>query len=181
MSLARTYARAFHETASKEPQEISQLRAFSNLVDSNSVLESCLTSPMTSVQEKTAVVDGIQKKMAFSPLVLRFVGLLIRKNRLIHLKAILAALEEVRIESEGGTLGQIVCADEIGDKEVADLASAFRAVLGKKVDFQTSTDPSLLAGLKVTVEGITYDGSLKGQLERVRRAVTGAAGAGSSG
>jgi F0F1-type ATP synthase delta subunit len=40
--------------------------------------------------------------------------------------------------------------------------------LGRKVAFRVSTDPSLLAGVRVTVSGVTYDGTLKAQLEQLK-------------
>ena len=53
-------------------------------------------------------------------------------------------------------------------EDVEALAKAFGKKLNKRVAFHVSTDPSLLAGMKVTVNGVTYDGTLRSQLQKLR-------------
>jgi F-type H+-transporting ATPase subunit delta len=91
------------------------------------------------------------------------------------LPAILESYNSVRLLAEGGVPGRLVAAEPVSDQDVQGLAQAFSKKLGKKVAFQVSTDPSLLAGMKVTVNGVTYDGTLRSQLQRLRdRLVAGA-------
>ena len=58
--------------------------------------------------------------------------------------------------------------DPLKDSDVQGLAQAYEKKLGKRVEFQVSVDPGLLAGLKVTVNGVTYDGTLRSQLDRLK-------------
>jgi hypothetical protein len=52
------------------------------------------------------------------------------------------------------------------------LSVAFGARIGRKVSFETHEDPSLLAGVKVTVGGVTYDGTMRSQLSRLRETLS---------
>ena len=74
----------------------------------------------------------------------------------------------VRIESSGGELGVLESSDPLSDADVQQLAEAFTRRLGRKVVFEKKTRPGLLAGVKVTVGGTTYDGTLRAQLNRLR-------------
>jgi F-type H+-transporting ATPase subunit delta len=78
------------------------------------------------------------------------------------------AYRSVRLEAEGGVSGRLVSADPLSESDIKGLADAFQRKLGKPVAFRVSTDPSLLAGMKVIVNGVTYDGTLKSQLQQLR-------------
>jgi F-type H+-transporting ATPase subunit delta len=81
----------------------------------------------------------------------------------------------VRLASEGGILGQVISAEPMDQKDVESLAQSFSKKLGKRVTFKVSVDAALLAGMKVIVSGVTYDGTLQSQLQKLRDQV--AAGA----
>jgi F-type H+-transporting ATPase subunit delta len=87
------------------------------------------------------------------------------------------AFNEVRLEAEGGILGRVVSADPMAANDLEDLSKAYSQKLGKRVAFSASVDPNLLAGIKVTVNGVTYDGTLRSQLQRLRDQLVLGAGA----
>ena len=173
MSVAVSYAKALFEVSrsTELAQGREQIRSFSALLDQSKELRVALLGPATSAKEKNAVVEEISQRTGFNPLVRKFLGLLARKGRLAILKDILSALDRVRLEAEGGILAQAVSADPMTQKDVQELAEAFGKKLGKKVEFEVSTDPTLLAGLKITVNGVTYDGTLRSQLEQMKEQI----------
>jgi F-type H+-transporting ATPase subunit delta len=172
MSAAKVYARALYETASSRGENADkiedQLDSVTKLFTSTRDVEVALFSPIASAKEKTGVINDVSKKAGYSALLSEFLTLLARKERLALLPAIRDAFIEVRLEAEGGVVGKLVAAGAINEKDVKGLAEAFGRKLGKKVAFQVSTDDSLLAGMKVTVAGVTYDGTLRSQLQRLR-------------
>lgn len=174
MSLARSYARALLEAAQDQKvsaQELDamegQLEEMVRLLESSRELRLALTGPATSGKEKADLVTTLGGKAGFSKLFIAFLALLSRKERVAQLPSIREAFASARLESEGGVLGHVTSADPVEPSDLAALAESFTRKLGKKVAFRASTDPELLAGLKVTVSGVTYDGTLRAQLQRL--------------
>src|SRR5579885_2683967 len=175
MSVAKAYARALFETAtgakssSQEIQGIEdEIGAILSAIEKSKDAKTALFGPLVNSKEKSVLVESITKKMNVSPLVARFLALLARKGRLALLSEIHKSFALVRVEAEGGIIGTVVAADPVGAQDVESLAKAFGKKLNKRVAFHVSTDPSLLAGMKVTVNGVTYDGTLRSQLQKLR-------------
>jgi F-type H+-transporting ATPase subunit delta len=178
MSVASSYAKALFEAAAegKSQSDLSrtcdeienQLTQFVSLMNGSKEAQVALTSPVTTSKEKSALVEEITKKANATPIVSRFLALLAAKGRLELLPEVRDVFMQVRLEAEGGVSGKLVSAEPMTDADVDSLAQAFSRKLGRKVAFRVSTDPSLLAGMRVTVNGVTYDGTLKAQLERLR-------------
>lgn len=174
MSLARSYAKALFESlgdpshATTYAQAAQDLKEFEGLLSQSSALRMALMSPGTSAQEKESITKLFAEKQNLSKLSTKFLMLLAKKRRLSALTAIKDAFDVVRLESEGGVIGQAVGAEAISEEDVKGIESAFSKKLGKKVSLKTAVDPSLIAGIRVTVSGVTYDGSMKAQLERLK-------------
>jgi F-type H+-transporting ATPase subunit delta len=175
MSVAKAYAKALYESA-RDAQVTSadlekfdaQLSAFAHMMETSADARAALTGPMMSAEDKAQMIQTLARKFGAASQVANFVTLMARKGRLDILPAVRDAFSAVRLEAEGGVLGAVVSADPMEKGDLDGLASAFSQKLGKKVAFRTSTDPSLLAGMKVSVNGVTYDGSLRAQLSRLR-------------
>jgi F-type H+-transporting ATPase subunit delta len=185
MSVSRSYARALLDAATETGLKSadldrieSELAAFSLAMGSSRELNEALTSPVVSKAEKVGIAEAVAAKMGFSPLTARFFSMVARKGRSPVVDEIAEAFTAVRLEGEGATLGAVVSADPLQKEDLEELATAFTRKLGKKVVFKASVDAALLAGLKVTVSGVTYDGSLRSQLHLLRdRLVYGKPGA----
>lgn len=184
MSVAKAYAKALFETLTEQKAQSSaidslelQLDSFIRTLEGAKDLQVALCSPVTTSREKAAVVEKLAQPMNLSGLLLSFLQLLARKNRLVILNEVRDAFRRVRLDAEGGVAGQVVSAEPMDQKDIDGLAQSFSKKLGKRVAFQVSTDASLLAGMKVTVNGVTYDGTLRAQLQKLRdRVAMGATG-----
>jgi F-type H+-transporting ATPase subunit delta len=176
VSVAKSYARALLGSAQDLRLSVAEidgvereLAQLEELLASSRDLRVALLAPITSLRAKSALVESLAEKAKFSKLVRQFLLLLVKKDRLQILRGLRSEFRVARLEADGGVMGSIVSAEPIGRDDEDTLVAAFAKKLGKKVAFETSVDPSLLAGMKVTVNGVTYDGSLKGQLSRLRR------------
>ena len=175
MSVSRSYARALLEAASDNglkaadlDQIENELNTFSTTMNGSRDLHTALTSPVVSKGDKAAIADSVSTKLGFSKLTTQFLTMVARKGRGPAIEEIAETFMAVRLESEGATLGTVVSADALKKEDLEELATSFTRKLGKKVVFKSSVDANLLAGLKVTVNGITYDGSLRAQLQTLR-------------
>jgi F-type H+-transporting ATPase subunit delta len=66
---------------------------------------------------------------------------------------------------------QITSFRELGDEEKQALESQIEKLTGKRVRAQFGLDGSLLGGAVVRLGSTIYDGSVKGQLEKIREAI----------
>ncbi len=183
MSVANSYANALYEALCDSHQKGQIAKAEDQLAQLASVLKTsrearvALISPLATLKEKTAFVEEFAKKQGFGELETRFILLLTRKGRLNILGDIVDAFHTLHLVREGGVPGLLTVAEPMSDFDIETLSKVLGNKLGKKVTFRVSTDPSLLAGMKVTVNGVTYDGTLRSQLQKLRdRFVTGLSG-----
>lgn len=178
MSVARSYARALFDSVRDKngsPEALTavgtELKSFADAATLSKDLSRVLYGPVANATEKTAVIRAIGEKMGVGTSTLNFLTLLARKSRLSLLPEIVSAWDAVRLSAEGGVQGELATAEAISDNDVRSMADAFSKKLNKKVAFKVSVDPTLLAGVKITVAGVTYDGTLKSQLQRLRERV----------
>jgi len=185
MSVAKTYAAAFIEAAVEQKAGPAELMAFEKdldgflaILESSKEVRVALFGPMVPIREKIAVVQELSKKSGYSEYFIKALSLLVRKGRLPMLRQIRNAFAEARLGREGIIAAEIISAEALSQEYTDQIAGLFQKKLGKRVAFAVQVEPKLLAGLKVIVNGVTYDGSLKSQLQRLRdRLTTGVSGA----
>jgi len=182
MSLARSYARALYESSQElaqnakganfGPSELASLQAelahFVSLSKASREARMVLESAVVSADERVAFVLTLSQRAGYSKLASNFLLLIAKKGRFGSLAEISDAFAAVCLEAQGGLFGNVVSADPVDAADLQGLADAFTKKLGKKVAFKSSVDSELLAGMKVTVSGITYDGTLKAKIQRLR-------------
>ena len=100
------------------------------------------------------------------------VAVLIDHRRLPFLSRVIDQLEKELDARLGFTEAQMMSARELGASEKKVLESQIAKTSGKKVRATYSLDPSLLGGAVVRIGSTIYDGSVKGQLERIKEAIS---------
>jgi F-type H+-transporting ATPase subunit delta len=181
MSLARSYAQALYQSSAASgsqgaalDQIETEFDSFLQVADSSKDARIAIFSPVVTAKDKIAIVEAIARKSGFSQAMTNFLSLLARKGRISELREIRDAFKSVRTEAEGGLTGTLESAEPLSADDIQGLSKSFTKKLGKPVAFQATTNPHLLAGIKVTVNGVTYDGTLRAQLQQLRdRLVTG--------
>jgi len=93
---------------------------------------------------------------------------MIGKHRFGFLAEVRDAFEEYRVERAGGVVASLVSAEPLGAEEIEGIGALLKKRFGRHVFLRASTDARLVAGVKVTVGGVTYDGTLRTQLQRLR-------------
>jgi len=97
-----------------------------------------------------------------------FVAVLTDNRRLPLFSEILKQLEQELNERQGFAEAQVSSARQLGDSEKQMLEAEITKMTGKKVRARYEQDASLLGGAVVQVGSTIYDGSVKGQLEKIR-------------
>ena len=90
----------------------------------------------------------------------------------LHALRIVEQFEKELDRRMGLADAQISSARELGDAEKHTLEVEIAKLTGKRVRAQYGLDPSLLGGAVVRIGSTIYDGSVKGQLEKIKEAIS---------
>jgi F-type H+-transporting ATPase subunit delta len=172
-TVANTYARAFADVvianrldAQKTLAEAQQIAA---LLRESKILREVWEAPSIPAEQKRAVLDSIVKKAGFSRWLRNFVAVLIDKRRIRFLHEIVAQFARELNDRLGFAEAAVTTARELSPEERTELENDLGRVTGKKIRAHYAQDRSILGGAIARVGSTVYDGSVKGQLERIRQ------------
>jgi F-type H+-transporting ATPase subunit delta len=175
-SVINIYARAFADVVfdgNLDPAKtLREAQAVAELVAGNKQLRDVWATPSIPAEQKRAVLDAIVQREGISTPVRNFVAVLMDHHRTSFLNAIVNQFELELDRRMGFAEAQITSARELAESERAALEAQVQAMVGKKVRARYSRDASLLGGAVVRVGSTIYDGSVEGQLERIRQAIS---------
>jgi len=69
------------------------------------------------------------------------------------------------------TRGTVYAAEPLTDRQVAQVAKAMSQRLGRTIQLTGKTDPKVLGGIKVVVDGQVFDGSYRYKLDQMRQSL----------
>lgn len=163
--LARRYAKALYEVSPDE----AALRETAESLMGDEALWEALISPAVQPEEKSRVLSRLPVLDGHG-LLLRFYRLLAEKGRMRLLPDILDAFRDVALADRGCARCVMTCVHAPGEAELERLRLALCKLHHKDdVQFDIRIDPSLLGGFTLTMEGVTYDKSVCGALEHLKR------------
>jgi len=176
--VARTNIRAlrFAEAAFAVAQDAQQLDAWLEALDQAASIYDdhaaalLLTSPVVPAEKKRAVLSALLPGV--SPEVGRFLAILARRDRLELVPEIAQVFRRLLNEHRGIAVAQVTTAVPIDERQKATIASRLGQRVGKTVTVETRIDPEILGGVIAQIGDNVLDGSVRGRLERLRRALT---------
>jgi len=172
-SLSRRYSKAVFQLACEAGEEerigreIEQFYAAYNASD----LHKVLTNPAFDVDTRKKILHQVTQSQQLSPLAVKFLSLLLERDRLVQLPGIVNRYRRLLNEAKGRVEARVVSASALEAVVVDRLREQLRAISGKDVVLQEGTDPSLLGGLLIELEGKVYDGSIRTQLEKIKQRI----------
>jgi F-type H+-transporting ATPase subunit delta len=176
-SVIGTYARAFADvvmsTKADPARMLEELRTMVALLAESDQLRRVMENPSIPGEQKRAVLDAVIKKVGGSRPVRNFVAVITDHRRLPLFSDIVKQVEQELNERLGFAEAQVTSARPLEDPEKQLLEGEIEKLTGKKVRARYQQDPSLLGGAVVQVGSTIYDGSVNGQLERIREQLVG--------
>jgi F-type H+-transporting ATPase subunit delta len=173
-SVVGTYARAFADVVMTAKNQLDPVRALQELhsievlLQESDQLRRVLENPSIPGDRKRAVLDAITARLGTTRQVRNFIAVLTDHRRLSLFSEILEQLEQELNDRQGYAEAQVSSARQLSDPEKQMLEAEITKMTGKKVRARYEQDASLLGGAVVQVGSTIYDGSVKGQLERIR-------------
>ncbi len=174
--VARRYAKAMLDLATRDGTvaEIGeQLQHHRALFDANPNLQATLRNPGVAVEAKTHLLTAVLDRTQPGPLVRNFILLLLEKGRLHQFHLIYAHYERMSNEQLGRINAQVTTAVELDAAQYEAIEQKVAAMTQKDVRLETHVDASILGGLIVRINYTVLDGSLRGQLNRLRQELAG--------
>jgi F-type H+-transporting ATPase subunit delta len=175
-SVASTYARAFADVVLDAHldanQAIGGLREIARLLHESADLRRVWENPAVPADQKRKLLDAIVQREGLERHVRNLIAVLIDHRRIPFLERITEQLEKELDARLGFAEADITSMRELGDNEKRSLEAQVQKLTGKKVRAKFKLDASLLGGAVVRVGSTIYDGSVKGQLERIKEAIS---------
>ncbi len=175
-SVANMYARAFADVVLSahldSDRSIAELRTVASLLNQSSDLRRVWENPAVPAEQKRGVLDVIVERDGISKQVRNLVAVLIDHRRVHFLEPIIVQLEKELDARLGFAEADITSARPLVDAEKREFEAQVGKLTGKKVRARYGQDASLLGGAVVRLGSTIYDGSVKGQLERLKEAIS---------
>ena len=175
-SVANTYARAFADVVMSAHLDANRavggLRRVEALLAESDDLRRVWENPAVPADQKHKLLDAIVHEEGIERHVRNLIAVLIDHRRMQFLGRIVEQFKKELDTRMGFAEAQITSARELGDAEKSSLESQIEKVTGKKIHAHFALDAELLGGAVVKVGSTIYDGSVKGQLEKIKEAIS---------
>ena len=160
------YAAALFGAAGDDAKAV---RAAAEALMADKSLWNALQSKAVTLAEKKQLLAGAAELDGQDALK-AFLGLLAEAEAMDSLPAILAEYSCLALAAQGGVECRVTCArqpDEATQEAIRQAVCKLRGA--KNAVLEIAIDPSILGGFVLDVEGVTYDRSVKGRLDRLAR------------
>lgn len=175
---AMRYARALVDVVTApgsgiDPARVrTEMGAIEEMLAGSTDLRNALLSPAVSPSRKRAVMARLLEPLGVAKQVRNFVFVVIDHRRIHEFSTIVEAFELLLDERLGFVRADVSSAYALTEAQRAALDEQLSRLTGKKTKLEFTTDPDLLAGVIARVGSTVYDGSVKGQFERLRAKLT---------
>ncbi|WP_114240261.1 F0F1 ATP synthase subunit delta [Dyella sp. C9] len=172
ITLARPYARAAFELAHEAGSlgAWSQALAFAADVAQDPRVASLVNDPRVLPEQLVALhlPQGVAADAPFA----HFLAELAEHRRLALLPEIAALYEEYKRESESQLLVKVTSAFALDAAQAEQLKASLKRRFKREIELETQVDPALLGGVVIDTGSEVIDGSARGRLARMTRALT---------
>jgi F-type H+-transporting ATPase subunit delta len=135
-------------------------------------LRELLRNPQLDPRARAAALEDV---LALGDQLLRnFLLVLVDKGRIGELEVIAEEFERLVAEQEGVLSAELTTAVELSDDDERRLLQQIETASGRKVEATRHVDPGLIGGIVLQVGSYRLDASVRGRLDRLRRALVGA-------
>jgi F-type H+-transporting ATPase subunit delta len=173
------YARALAEVVADQKMDLvaaqGQLNDFADMLDASVELREVLQNPSIPEPQKLRLLDAIAEKAELGRPIRNFLALVVHHQRLHELRDMVAAYASLAEEETGVIEAEITTARTLDadsrrllEQQVAKLAG------DQRVQATYREDASLLGGAVVRLGSTVYDGSVRAQLQQLKRRMVAA-------
>lgn len=169
--LSRRYARAVFELAAGREEAIgAEVDGFLEAYEDPD-LKKVLGNPAFDQDRRKDIVVEVAGLLGLSDLTTNFLSLLVTRDRLDGLSSIADRYHRLLDESAGRVNAKITVPQPLGEDQRNGLAAVVGDMTGKTAILTEEVDPGIIGGIVVEVGGRVYDGSVRTQLQTLRKSI----------
>ena len=173
-SRARRYARALAEVAAEEGREAriqEDLDSFGAALQASPELVETLTNPAIPFAPKRRIVEELAGPLSLVEITVNFILVLLENGRIGEYDEYVEGFTDVMDQRAGVVRGVVTSARGLGSEVRSRLEQVLSEISRARVRLSYEEDESLIGGLRIQVGSVIYDGSIRTQLEEVRRRI----------
>lgn len=174
MQTDKEYAEALFMLAAEEQSTESYSEALAvicRLVTENPEYMEFLASPAISLEERLQAVDEAFGSMPEH--IVSFIKLLCENRRIRTLSSCIEEYNKLAMALSNKTVANVYSAVELSTEQKQAICMKLEKLTGKIIEPVYTIDESLIGGVKIDVEGKTYDGSIRNRLKDVKDVILG--------
>jgi F-type H+-transporting ATPase subunit delta len=172
--ISRIYAEALVNAASKDGQVDNVLEQLEQIVAEvlipNPTFAELLTSPAVSTRDKDRILTETFEGRVL-PTVARFLRVLNNHGRFEHLAAIVRQARMLWDHRQNRQPVSVRSAVRLDDQQLSGLRERLARLTQATPVIHLQVDPTLIGGLVVQVGDDVYDGSVRNEIEQLRRSL----------
>ncbi len=169
---ARAFADVVFDLRLDANSVLQQLRTLVDILNSSAPLRTVWENPSIPADQKRRLLDAIVAREGLVKPVRNFAAVLIDHRRMDQLAEITRQVEAELDQRLGFAEADITSARALESEEKHALELRIQQLTGKKVRAHYATDAALLGGAVVRLGSTIYDGSIRGQLRRMKEALS---------
>ncbi|MGI6279995.1 MAG: ATP synthase F1 subunit delta [Acutalibacteraceae bacterium] len=171
----KEYAGALFALATKNGklgEYSAALTEIRKIFDENPEYSLFLSSPACSLSERLAAIDEAFGNR-YPEYIVSFLKLLCENGRIKDLPRCIDGFEDLKRFFENCALATVYSAVELTDSQKQKLCERLNKATGKTVQAKYIIDKSLIGGIKVEVDGKTFDSSIQKQFQKIKGVMNG--------
>ena len=165
------YAESLFDLAKEEnkvTQYLDDIKLVGEVLDSDPQIVQFFNHVLIENDKKIQLLDQSFKGNV-DQYVLNFLKLLVQSRRIRYIDDIVKSYINLSNQYLGIEEGMIYTPYELTDQQIQDIEKAISQKENKKVTLKVSIDPSLLGGIKVQIANRIYDGTIKNNVEMLKK------------
>ena len=176
-TLVNRYANALAEVVTAPKSEVppaeavAQLRGFYASASAAPQLQIILASPAVPKARKRAVIRAIATAVGLKQIIVNFLLVLSDRGRWDALHEVIEALDAALDSHLGFERAEVQSAYELTNEQREEISRELARVAGRQIRLKVAVDPELIGGVTARVGSTVYDGSVRGQLAKMRQSL----------
>ena len=173
MHADREYAEALFMLAAEEnavQEYLQALELIKQLIAENPDYTEFLASPAIPLEERLQALDEAFES-SVPENVLSFLKLMCENSRIKSLGGSIEEFLLLAMQYSNRTAATVYSAVELNEKQKQGICAKLEGMSGKTVDPVFVIDETLIGGIKIEIDGKTYDGSIRHRLDEVKEVI----------